>query len=100
MEYKGWTRRFWMALNADAGKSLLRFDTFENGKTILEMVGTVDGRGVLLRWLSAERGIVTIRSTPYGSPEERLDGQQTTVSVQDDPAVFAARARHLLLAIA
>jgi hypothetical protein len=100
MEYKGWTRKFWIALNPDAGKSTLRFDTFENGKTILEMIGTVDGRGVLLRWLSAERGIVTIRATPYGSPEDRLDGEQVPVSAQDDPAVFAAQARQLLSAIA
>ena len=100
MEYKSWTRKFWIALNPDAGTSTLRFDTFENGKTILEMVGTVDGRGVLLRWLSAERGVVTIRATPYSTPEERLDGEQTPVIAQDDPAVFAAHARQRLLAIA
>jgi hypothetical protein len=100
MEYKGWTRNFWIALKPDPGKSTLRFDTFENGKTVLEMVGTVDGRGVLLRWLSAERGIVTIRATPYGTSEERLDGERTPVSAEDDPAVFAARTRQLLSAIA
>jgi hypothetical protein len=65
MEYKGWTRKFWIALNPDVGNSTLRFDTFENGKTILEMIGTVDGRGVLLRWLSAECGIVSLCATPY-----------------------------------
>jgi hypothetical protein len=100
MEYKSWTRNFWIALNPDVGQSTLRFDAFENGKTILEMVGTVNGRGVLLRWLSAESGIVTTRATPYSSPQERLDGEQTSVSVQDDPAVFAAHARQRLLAIA
>ena len=100
MEYKSWTRHFWIALKPDAGSSTLRFDTFENGETILEMVGTVDGRGVLLRWLSAERGLVTIRATPYSTPEERLDGERTPVSAQDDPALFAARARQLLSAIA
>ena len=100
MEYKRWTRNFWIALNPDAGQSTLRFDTFENGKTILEMVGAVDGRGVLLRWLSAELGIVTIRATPYGPPEEQLDGEQTSVSMHDDPVVFAAHARQRLLAIA
>jgi hypothetical protein len=100
MEYKGWTRRFWISLNPDAGKSTLRFDAFENGTTILEMVGTVDGHGVLLRWLSAERGVVTVRATPYGSPEDRLDGEQTPVSAQDDPAVSAAHARQRLVAMA
>jgi hypothetical protein len=100
MEYKGWTRKFWIALKADAGKSTLRFDTFESGKTILEMVGTVDGRGVLLRWLCAERGIVTVRENPYGAPEERIDGKQTPVSAQGDPGVLAAQARQLLAAIA
>ena len=100
MEYKSWTRKFWTALNPDAGKSTLRFDAFENGKTILEMIGTVDGRGVLLRWLSAERGVVTVRTTPYGSPEERLDGEQTPVSAQNDPATFAAHVRQRLLAVA
>jgi hypothetical protein len=65
MEYKGWTRTFWIALNPDVGNSTLRFDTFENGKTILEMIGTVDGRGVLLRWLSAECCVVNLRATPY-----------------------------------
>src|SRR5664279_4875301 len=100
MEYKSWTRRFWIALNPDAGKSSLRFDTFENGTTVLEMVGTVDGRGVLLRWLSAERGVVTVRATPYGSPQERLDGEQTHVSPQDDPAVSASHARQCLVALA
>jgi hypothetical protein len=100
MEYKGWTRKFWIALHADTGTSTLRFDTFESGKTVLEMVGAVDGRGVLLRWLSAERGIVTVRETPYGAPEERLDGKQTPVSAQDDPAHLAAQARQLVAAIA
>ena len=100
MEYKGWTRNFWIALNPDPGESILRFDTFDNGKTVLEMVGTVDGRGVLLRWLSAERGIVTIRTTPYGTSEEQLDGERTSVSTQDDPALVAARTRQLLFAIA
>jgi hypothetical protein len=35
MEYKGWTRKCWIALNPDAGQSTLRFDTFENGKPSL-----------------------------------------------------------------
>src|ERR1035438_10012531 len=74
MEYKIWTRKFWMALNPDAGNSTLRFATLENGETILEMVGTVDGRGVLLRWLNDERGIVSVRATPYGAPQEHIDG--------------------------
>jgi hypothetical protein len=100
IEYKGWTRKFWIALKPDAGTSTLRFDAFDSGKTILEMVGTVDGRGVLLRWLCAERGIVTVRETPYGAPEERLDSNQTPVSVQHDPAVLAAQARQLLASIA
>jgi hypothetical protein len=100
MEYKGWTRNFWIALKPDAGKSSLRFDTFENGNTVLEMVGTVEGHGVLLRWLNAERGIVTVRATPYGASEERLDGEQTPVSAQGDPAVFAAHTRQLLSSIA
>jgi hypothetical protein len=100
MEYKGWTRKFWIALKPDAGTSTLRRDTFESGKTILEMIGTVDGRGVLLRWLSADHGIVTVRETPYGAPEERLDGKQTPVTAQDEPTVLAAQARQLLAAIA
>jgi|ERR1035441_2368944 hypothetical protein len=100
MEYKDWTRKFWIALKPDAGKSVLRFDTFENGNTVLEMLGTVGGRGVLLRWLDAERGIVTVRATPYGSPEERLDGEQTPASAQDDPAAFAVHVRERLSAIA
>jgi hypothetical protein len=100
MEYKIWTRKFWMALNPDAGNSTLRFATLENGKSILEMVGTVDGRGVLLRWLNDERGVVTVRSTPYDAPQEHLDGEETHVTAHDDPAVFAARARELVLAIA
>lgn len=100
MDYKVWTRRFWIALNPDAGNLMLRFDRFENGHTILEMVGTVEGRGVLLRWLSAERGVVTLRASPYVSPEVPLDGDQTHVSAQDDPAVRAAYARERLLAIA
>jgi hypothetical protein len=100
MEYKDWTRKFWMALNPDAGKSVLRFDTLENGKTVLEMVGTVEGRGVLLRWLNEERAVVTVRATPYGAPEEGLDGEQTHVSAYDDPAHYAAHARQLVLAIA
>src|SRR5664279_3574463 len=100
MEYKSWTRRFWMALNPDAGSSTLRYDMFESGKNILEMAGTVGGRGVLLRWLNDELGVVTVRSTPYESPEEHLDGDQTHVTAQDDPTVFAARARELVLAIA
>jgi hypothetical protein len=100
MEYKGWTRKFWMALNPDAGKSALRFDILENGETILEMVGTVDGRGVLLRWLNDERGIVSVRATPYGAPQEHIDGEQTPVSAHEDPAFFAAHARQLLSAFA
>ncbi len=98
MEYRSWTRKFWMALNPDAGGTTLRFDRFENGKTVLEMVGTVRGRGVLLRWLgvllrwlSEERGIVTVRATPYGSPDERLDGQQTPVSTQRSKTVKVPR---------
>lgn len=89
-----------MALNPDAGKSMLRFDILENGKSILEMVGTVEGRGILLRWLNDERGVVTVRATPFGAPEEHLDGEQTHVTAHDDPAAFAAHARQLLLAIA
>jgi hypothetical protein len=100
MEYKGWTRKFWTALNPDAGESILRFEAFGTGKSILEMVGTVEGRGVLLRWLSADHGIVTVRATPYGSLEERLDGDQIPVSAHDDPSVYAAHARQLVLAIA
>ncbi len=100
MEYKGWTRKFWIALNPDSGNSTLRFDILEDGKTILEMVGTVDGRGVLLRWLNDERGIVSVRPTPYGGPQEQLDGEQTHVSANDDPAFFAAHARQLLSAFA
>lgn len=100
MDYKGWTRKFWIALKADAGKSLLRFDEFENGHAILEMVGTVEGRGVLLRWLSSEHGVVTVRSTPYDHPEAPLDGEQTFISANDDPAVHAAHARQRVLALA
>src|SRR5450755_51304 len=100
MEYKSWTRTFWMALNPDAGKSTLRYDMFENGESILEMVGTVEGRGVLLRWLNPERAVVSVRATPFDEPEERLDGEHTHVTPHDDPAVFAAHARQLLFAIA
>jgi hypothetical protein len=96
MEYRSWTRRFWIALKPDAGQSTLRFDAFQDGTTLLEMVGTVDGRGLLLRWLSADHAVVTVRSTPYGSPDVRLDREQTPVSTQDDPDVSAAQARQRL----
>jgi hypothetical protein len=100
MEFKGWTRQFWMALKPDPGQSTLRFETLDNGETVLEMVGTVDGRGVLLRWLNSDSGVVTVRATPYGSPEKHLDGELTPVSAEDDPALSAARARELVLAFA
>jgi hypothetical protein len=100
MEYKSWTRKFWTALAPDAGTSMLRYDMFESGNNILEMAGTVGGRGVLLRWLNDERGVVTVRSQPYDSPEEHLDGEQTHVTASDDPGVFAARARQLVLTLA
>ncbi len=99
-EYKGWTKRFWTALKADAGKSVLRFDRFEDGQVVLEMVGTVEGRGVLLRWLSSQHGVVTVREAPYDTPEVPLDGEQTFISAQDDPAVRAAHTRQRVLALA
>ncbi|MGD0474169.1 MAG: hypothetical protein ABSB70_13300 [Candidatus Velthaea sp.] len=100
MEYRRWTRNFWIALKPDAGESTLRFDMLDDGKTILEMAGTVRGRGVLLRWLNDDQGILSVRSTPYHSIEEHLDGEPTPITIMDDPAAFAARAHQLLSAFA
>jgi hypothetical protein len=100
MEYTAWTRHFWMALNPDAGNSALRYDMLEGGKNILEMVGTVGGRGVILRWLNDERAVFAVRSRPYDSPEEHIDGEQTHLTSNDDPAIFAAHARQLVSAMA
>ncbi len=96
MDDNEWSRLFWVALKADGGKWTFRFHTFENGNTILETVGTVDGKGVLLRWLSAERGVVTVRKPPYGAPEEKLDGVEIAVLLHDDPAAMASFARDRL----
>jgi hypothetical protein len=100
MEYTAWTRKFWTALNPDAGNSTLRYDTLESGKSVLEMAGTIGGRGVLLRWLNDERAVFAVRPTPYDSAEEHVDGEQTHITANDDPAQSAAQARQLVLAIA
>jgi hypothetical protein len=100
MEYTAWTRKFWMALNPDAGNSTLRYHTLESGTSILEMAGTVGGRGVLLRWLNDERAVFAVRPAPYDSAEEHVGGEQTHITANDDPAQSAAQARQLVLAMA
>jgi hypothetical protein len=99
MDWQAWSRQFWIAMKTEGGNWKHRYQTFPNGGTVLEEVAVVDGRGVLLRWLSEERGMVVLRAQPFGEPEDQLRGEQIPVLVQGDPVASAAHVSRRLASL-